>query len=451
MKRIKRIAGVIAGIYIFAIIVRLLNYMYVADDQLGRAIWHNFYEDKGKIDNLYLGSSHVYCDIDPYQLDQLNGQYNFNLATSAQLMNGTYYLMREADRCNRLSHVYVELYYYYNIKDNFHEDRDLIEVDVAYNWSNTDYMQFSLNKLQYMAMMAEPEKYPDILWGFTRYRSHLGDWDWVKETMESKESEEYVNFQYYQDWGDGRGYDEYQQRGRLYSSRASADKARLLEQDRIISEDPMTETSEAYLRKVIAYCQEREIPITLFISPIYELQLISTENYDNYLEQVGKIAEEYDVDVYDFNLVREEYLSIQDTKYYRDFGHLNATGADLFTDFFHKVMSGDAAENRKYFYDSYEEKLAHAAPEVYGIYYRDEEEEEEEPLYYRNMFVGSNRDEGMEYKIVMIPEESKEQYMIQDFSENRVFKVAVNEHGTCMIIYRMKDAPDEVRTIEISY
>lgn len=454
MKWVKRMAGIIAGILIFSIAVRVLNYMYVAcDDEWERMLWHSFYEDKGKIDNLYLGSSHVYCDINPYKLDQLNGQYNFNLSTSAQRMNGTYYLLKEADRCNNLSHVYVELYFYYMVseKNNLDGDIDPIESGVSFNWKNTDYMHFSLNKLQYMTTMTDVEKYPDVFLGFSRYRSHLDDWKYVETLVERKINSEDKKYQYHYEWEDGTGYDEYQPRGRWYSSRVCPGEERIYGQDRSLVEDPMAESSKGYLRKVVSYCQAREIPITLFISPVYELQLISAEHYDNYLNQVREIAEEYDVDIYDFNLARGEYFPIQDIKYFRDVGHLNSAGADLYTEFFYKIMSGDATENQMYFFDTYEQKLAHAEPEVYGIYYRDEALEEEGDSLHRNMFIASNRDEGMEYKIVMIPEDDREQYILQDFSENKTFLVDNDEHGTCMITYRMKAVPDTVQTIEITY
>lgn len=451
MRWAKRAAGVIAGIFIFVLAVRVLNYMYVGstvEDE--RILWHSFYEDTGKIDNLYLGSSHVYLDIDPYQLDCLNGQYNFNLSTPEQLMNGTYYLLREADQWNRLSHVYVELYYYCNVKNNFNEDKEEIDTYVSLNWENTDYMRTSLNRLQYMITMADVQKYPDIFFGFSRYREHLGDWEYVKTTIERKKSSEYLNYQHHIDF-EGNGYDEYFPKGRVYSSREFPGKERLFFQDRILGEEPMGEKSEAYLRKVITYCQKRDIPITLFISPVYELQLISTEHYDNYLEQVRGIAAEYDVDIYDFNLAKETYLPIQETRYFRDVGHLNSTGAELYTEFFHKIVSGSAAENQKYFYDSYEQKLAHEEPQVYGIYYRDAEPEEEGATPRRNMHIASNRDEGMEYRVVMTADGERGQYLMRNFSENKTFKVDSGEHGTCTIIYRMKGVPDTVQTIEITY
>lgn len=111
MKWFRRIARIMARVLIFCVVLSGLNYIYVDVPPWERILWHNFYQSEGKIDNLYLGSSHVYYDIDPFLMDELNGQYNFNLSTSGQVMNGTYYLLREADKHNDLSHVYIELYY----------------------------------------------------------------------------------------------------------------------------------------------------------------------------------------------------------------------------------------------------------------------------------------------------------------------------------------------------
>ncbi len=421
----KRIAGIITGLFIFIIIVHTLNYIYVGfDGEWERVLWHSFYEDEGKIENLYLGSSHVYCDINPFQLDRLNGRYNFNLSTSAQRMNGTFYLLREADQRNELSHVYVELYYAISAggKNFLDGGGNPIEGNVTSDWRNADYMRLSLNRFQYRITLAEPEKYPETFLGFTRYRTKLNDWKYVEATTERKRSGEYIDFVYQERDDNNEVLTEYQKKGRYFSARELTD--RLYRHDVMLGEEPMAETSEAYLRKIITYCQTREIPITLFISPIYELQLISTKHYD-------------------FNLAKENCLPIQKAGYFMDVGHLNSTGAELYTEFFHQIMSGDAAENQKYFYPTYAQKLAHAAPEVYGVYYRDGKS-------CRNMVIASNREEGMEYRIVMDPDD-KEPYVLQDFSENRMFRVKYGEQGNCMIAYRMADSPDKVGTIEITY
>lgn len=448
MKRIRRIAeiiaGILAGLFVFCEITKGLDYIYVPDSEWERIVMHYFYEDKGKIDNLILGSSHVHNGMNTFLLDERNGQYNFNLATPAQLMNGTYYLLKEADNMNHLSHVYIELYYYYNVKSD--NNTEPIITDPFRNWQVTDYMKFSLNKLAYMRSITDVEEYPGILFPFSRYRSELDNWNHIRATMENKKGEDYVNFRSSRYFEDGNGYEECRGKGYRYSTRIYSEKNRICSQECILTKRPMAETSEYYLRKAITYCQKKDIPVTLFVAPMYELKLISTENYDDYISQIQKIADEYHVDFYDFNLAKEEFLPIQQTKYFMDVEHLNADGANLFTDFFWQVVSGDRSENEKYFYDSYSKKLQSGEPEIYGIYYRKEDQ-------VKSMWIASNRARGMEYSIVFTPTEpaDKEEYMIQDFSENREFTIDKDEHGICTIVYRLQNMPDLVQTTEIEY
>lgn len=455
MRRLKSIVGVMAGIFIFFEIARGLDYLYVpetnAADIWTRIMWHSFYEEQGNIDNVFLGTSHVYCDIDPYLLDERNRQCNFNLSSGSQLMNGTYYLLREADKSNELSHVYIELYYRYHVKETY-DGEGAITTKYIYNWRNTDYMKFSLNKLSYMLTMTDVEKYPETWFRFIRYRSNLSDWSEIADTLNWKKSEDYLNYNYHEISSDenNKWEIEYRAKGYRYTIGGLKETNRIFEQDITLQDNPMAELSEEYLCKIIAYCQKKSIPVTLFISPIYELQLISTENYDNYIDQVRAIAEEYQVDFYDFNLVGGEYLPIQNPEYFKDVGHLNSAGADMFTEFFYQVIFVDANANKKYFYNSYKEKLQNQKPEVFGIYFRDRKDSAEDEDLVRDMWIASNRESEMEYRVTLISSDN-EQELIQDFDENKKFEIESDRTGTLFIEYRLKTDPDFIQTIEIKF
>lgn len=440
MKRLRSIAGILAGVFIFCAITKGLNFLYVldADSEYERIVWNDFYESKGKIDYLYLGSSHVYCDINPFMLDEQNGQYNFDMATPGQLMNGTYFLLKEADKYNEISHVYIELYYYFNVKESFNYYEEPVKTNAFRNWNNLEYMRPSFNKLAYFLRTTDVEDYSSVFFRFSKYRSKIDNWNYVKDNFVQKMSNNNNS-------GTGNIKKGYFPMNTVYQ-----EEERMFEQGCILEMRPMAETSERYLRKAITYCQQQDIPVTLFISPVYELQLISTENYDNYIDQVRLIADEYDIDFYDFNLVKEEYLPIQQAEFFYDEGHLNATGADIFTNFFYQVMSGNTLENNKYFYDSYKHKLQNQEPMVYGIYYRKVRNPKDDEQIIRNMWLASNRDDGMEYRIVLTPDE-KEQYMLQDFNENKKFMIDADEHGTCTVTYRMESMPDLEQNIVIDY
>ena len=440
---------VLIVLMVFTGIAHALNYIYLNpdDSNLERIFWHNFYEDEGKIDNIYLGSSHVFCDLNPNILDDINGQYNFNMATPGQLLNGSYYILKEADRINELSNVYLELYYYYNVKDYPGSVSERISHEYFRNWQNTDYMRMSLNRLQYMFAIADCEWYADIFLPFVRYRGKLdgGGQNYIKHVVEKKRDVNYINYKWYFDYSDGNGQFEYQKKGYQYCTRELPDETRLWKQNRILSdENPLGEKSEEYLRKIIGYCKEKNLPLTLFVAPIHELELLSTADYDHYVDQIKAIADECDVAFYDFNLVRDEYLPLQDNKYFMDnVGHLNAAGATMFTPFFYEVVSGNEEENIKYFYGSYAEKLQDTAPSVYGLYYRDLAEEAEGIGACRNMCVASNREADMEYRILLKPDDG-EAYLVQDYNENREFIISQEEHGICTIMARSKDRPDEI-------
>lgn len=433
MKWFRRIARIMARVLIFCVVLSGLNYIYVDVPPWERILWHNFYQSEGKIDNLYLGSSHVYYDIDPFLMDELNGQYNFNLSTSGQVMNGTYYLLREADKHNELSHVYIELYYGRNTGG----DGDRVTQEPWFNWQNTDCMKWSANKILYMLSITnDVENYIDLLIPFSRYREHLGDYEYIKSTIETKVSGEY---QYVDE------FEEYLDKGFRYSEIVYKAEDRAFKRNQTLGENPMAQSCELYLRKAIEYCQKENIPVTLFISPMYNLQPVSAGNYDNYINQIKGIAAEYGLDFYDFNLAKDAYLPIQKLEYFRDVDHLNSAGAEVFTQFFHKVVTGDARQNQKYFYDSYAQKLQSLEPEVYGIHYWKSGSE-------TFMNVASNRDSGMEYRIVITPDEfsGREPYVVQDFCENKEFTIT-DGNGICTVEYRIKNDPDIVHIVEVAF
>ena len=429
LKWLKRMVEIVVISMLFWCISTALNYMYVArDSDWARVLWHNFYEDGEKIDNLYLGSSHVYSSINTVLLNDLNGEYNFNLSTARQRPISSYYLLKEADRNCSLSHVYLELFYWCSTMDDF--ERNTFYSD---NWKNTDNMKLSLNKFEYMLQVFEPDKYIDMLLPFSRYRTYLDDWDYIKQTMESKRKDDYLG---YYGFGNRQGF--------LCETGEFLDEARIVEQYKVMEEKPIGKTSEKYIRKIIKYCQSHNIPITLFISPMDELKLVCTGNYDNYINQVKEIAEEYNIEFYDFNLAKEEYLPIHRGEYFQNADHLNGKGADVFTSFFNDFLSRDRNQNEKMYFGSYSEKLQKSIPYVYGIYWCNKKDVDEK-IY----FVASNREKGMEYKIVLESEGKK--LIVQEFSENKRFVIPAEEHGACTIIARMEEKKDKVQSLKINY
>lgn len=162
----------------------------------------------------------------------------------------------------------------------------------------------------------------------------MGDWNYISDRLHQRKEKDYHNYQWETEWEDGNGYRLIHEKGFGTSTKILEDQNKYIRQKVALNESSMGKQSEKYFRKIIEYCLRRNISITLFVSPINDLELISTQDYDAYIRELRELAAEYDLAVYDFNLAREEYLPLQDSRYYMDAGHLNAAGVSLFTPFF---------------------------------------------------------------------------------------------------------------------
>lgn len=464
-RRIKILIGILAGVILFCAICRILTFLYVEEDQWSRKLWHDFYELEENIDYLYLGSSHVYHAVNPAILDEKNGKMNFNLSTPSQNLEQSYYVLREADKYNDLSRVYVELAYVVSTEPygNFAGKDAVINT-----WRNTDYMKWSLNKIRALADMSGTEYLMDALFPFLRYRTELTNMDYVRKEVGIKRGEMYRNYEESVTIQDenaqaaGEFYSIYYPKGFYYTTVEFKDSD--IFQTHTAENMSMTEDAKEYLGKIIEYCRDKGIEVVLFCAPVYELNLIAAGQYDSYRQQVQEIAQVYGIEYYDFNIARKEVLPIQQKEYFFDDNHLNSVGAELFTNCFHRVMTASAEERKDFFYASYEEKLQDAEPNLYGIYYRfadpgsislPEEGVQREYLDTfleegRNIYsvhIASNKEEELEYRVVLTPKEEK-QVVWQDFSSDTVFYVPSGWCGECTIIWR-RIGQDEVSTLEM--
>lgn len=444
---LKRLLGIVAAWVLFLSLCRILNFLYVEDDERARIMWHNFYGQEENIDYICVGSSHVFNGVDPEILDQRTGENFYNMATTGQRLRESYYIIKEASHRNQLKGVYLDLYFLLSTEgmgnyDNFEA--------VSGGWENLDYRKLSLDRLDTFFHLNPPKYYISAALPFTRFREHLCSDEWIYSMQKNKKGSEYCNYQYC--WNSENGEARYTEKGYFYHTQELQNL--YLDMNNAPADMRMTGEAEEYLRKIIEFCQREGIEIVLFQTPVYKMEAIAYEKYDDYTAGVREIAEEYQVAYYDFNLAREEYFPVQEMQYFVDMGHLNAEGAKLFTNFFYEVLSGMAGEEEKLFYGSVQEKLASEAPQVVGAYYRQGTQEEVaggeigSDMYH--VTIASNRETGMRYQIYLTPE-GGETVMIQDFSENKSFDIPMEEHGICRIVWNEENDPENYREFETGY
>lgn len=425
-------------------IVKNLNYTQDSVDDWPRMMWHYFY-NQDSIDSVCVGSSHVFFGVNPQRLNELSGEKNFNVANISQHMNATYYSLLEADRVYDIKKAYIEMYYYLNTGEN--GDYSTL-APIKSGWYATDNMSvFSPVRALAIWDMNPVEYLPDANLPFVRFRKYLFDYSHIRSMLIKKEKEDYKNYKYHlvnkeadevTDYLDGG----YCSTSRIYDNGIVYNRLRTSEQMYI------TEDASKYLEKCIKYCKKNNIELTLFSVPVWMTSIISTENYDAYHNTVKQIADDNEIEFYDFNLCKGEALDILHHEYFYDSDHLNTTGANIFTEVFFNVVNNNIADNEDIFYDSFQEKVSEEEPEVYGLYQYLEKDN-------KILCIAATGNEDIEYKVSLkLVDENgniQEQFLLQDFGKNNRIKVSKSDTGICTICWRVVDDISDSHTVEYRF
>lgn len=317
-----------------------LDYVFSNDTtSWARIELHELYEQED-IDSLFLGASHVYSGIDPSIADAVWGQNTFNCSTSAQRIDTSYLLLKEADRVADIDTCYFEISV--NGVTRGVEDGTLQEVCRV-----SDYMRPSWNKYTYLLKSVQPQDYMNAFCRARRNWKSVYSIKTMKKTISQKMAAAYKNYEYVKlESGDyaGKGFINFREEFENVGA-----KVRLP-----IKENLVNEEFRYYFQEIVRYCQENDIRIICFSAPLPEYTLESFGNYDEYYMQAKELCEENNVRFYDFNMANPSILNMRDTDF-RDSTHLNGAGAERFTKVFADFFAGKI-EEEELFYASYEEK-----------------------------------------------------------------------------------------------
>ena len=452
-KKIGIITGITIGLFIFIACCRFLDTLLVEEDAWHKILFHSYYTQDKNIDNAFIGSSHVLCDVEPKLLDELNGKNNFNMSSPQQRYDTSYYLLKQMAEDNKLEHVYLECYYLcvtdheiwdkaqgaYRVSD-YIGDPD----HFASAWLISYAMKPSINKYAIQFHASDKDHTIENILPFVRYRQKLFDWPFMENNLKQGMSEESPSYTFHIDYEEPDGTpwcQEYHDKGDNYSDGRVYDCEKVFPTDRDLTKYGIGARSEEYLKKCIEYCRSKNIPVTVFVSPVLDFQLLSTGDYDSYVRALRELTASYGVDCYDFNLIKKEYLDIKHGDYYMDPEHLNAEGATMYTKVLWDVLSRPYEQNQDKFHDTYAQKFSSEDPEIYGLYYSltdpgDSRNEDGSPIYEtREYTIASNRDD-MEYRITNLgkDEEGNEtEELIQDYGSCKTFSMPVSEHGSVRI------------------
>ena len=341
---IKKIIKVVIFLLLIAAVYGVLSLMFVSSTKsVSRTTLHDYYEtsENNDITNLIIGPSHAFLGINAQTLTDDTGEQWYNLSTSLQNTMGSYYLLKEADKDNDLQNVYLEISADAMCRGMFDSMTD--------HYLILDYMKWDSEKLAYIKEI--PSEYrldtlSPLIRTVDRLKSPL-DWSNGVANMFKKLGSDYRNAKFIE--GSGGYY--YLGRGSFtgkYDAETGTNNF-ALNTNAIVTELDITATPDRfdkeqleYLDKIVDYCKANNIHLTLFETPLTDLNLAAdTERYDNIINYFSSYASEKGIDYLDFNRVeRDDALPLDNTDF-MNLDHLNDQGNAIFTQCFEKYVTGD--------------------------------------------------------------------------------------------------------------
>ncbi len=257
------------------------------------AVWEDFLaEAPHSMDYLVLGSSYVYCDIDPAAVEESAGLSGFCMAGPEQTMGITYWYLRECLKTQSPKAVLIE-----GTALHFREFQDYTQVNLA-------YMPMGFNRLAAAFTVSEPELRCGILFDLYFYHDR-----WKEIFPPAPEPDSAV-------FGRLRGFTP------VEGTAENMDKAPFVRQPQ---PDAVYEKNLRWLKKAAALCQSRGITPVLLFNPTY------SQLPPEAMERAARDAAAVDGLLY-FDLSRSAGdIGLDPFRDYFDAGHLNAGGAGRFS------------------------------------------------------------------------------------------------------------------------
>lgn len=329
MKIFKRSIFIICVIAMFIII--MIGFRFgVNDDRnsMTRITMHDFYNEEANIDTLFVGSSHCYRSYIPDIADEMLGGHSFNLGTSAQRIDGSFALIKEAVKYNDISTIVFDVYY------------DMIETtprsertELTSTYAISDYMKPSFNKMAFLLKASSADYYVNSFIVGRRSWDKLYDYYYVRDLVKDKFGEKYRTYSSDIDSFDGSYYG-----GRGFWTNDGLLKDYVPDENEMgtihIDVPNFSEEWSETLGEIVNFCNHRKIKLLLVASPIPKSTFERIDNYDEYVEYIIGQLKNTGIVYYDFNVIDAGQELASDEANYMDDDHLNSTGSRRYTETF---------------------------------------------------------------------------------------------------------------------
>ncbi len=338
----------------------------LVDDTLSytRIMLHEMHHPAENIDVLFVGSSHCYRSIVPEITDSGFDAYTFNAGSGSQSMDGSLAMVREAAARNRLKQVFIEVYYGVAPRAAYRSRTQLTGI-----WILSDYLRPGPNKASYLLNASSSRYYMDGLLPIRRNWKRLFRPSEIASILKAKSTVTYRNHaapaaEIYDDGS----VEQYLERGFVANNGVLRDSGNWNDQwCDPIEPDRIHEDHWNSLRSILELCRQKGIRASLFLTPMPDATIAGKSDYEKYKEKVRSEIADYDAELTDFNLLREDRFDGNDPALFCDWNHINETGARIFSELLSAYYSGHIPA-QELFYRDLEEKLAAQPERLYGAY-----------------------------------------------------------------------------------
>lgn len=297
---LQRVCKVICFIVIFVMLFGSFHKIFSFKSTDGIYSMRKFYQEpEQSIDVLFLGSSHIFENVNTAILWDKYGIAGYDLCGSVQPIWNTYYYLNEALKTQTPCVIVVDVLSV--ASDGEYADHSRI---VKNNYG----LKFSIDKIRSILVSSSPSLWPDYLLEFPSYHTRY------KEISKSDYMDHNAN-SILRDW---KGFG-------LNTETTSLSQPQNFYTEEV---EDLPEKAEKYLKEIIHLAKDKNIPLVLIKTPYGSIDEHAQKRYN----MVGKIAEENDIPFINYNLLYDE-MKLDFNCDFADTSHLNHLGNVKFTNY----------------------------------------------------------------------------------------------------------------------
>lgn len=305
-------------IMLFIILIdRIGHYLY---ESVGDNTYYTIDELKemeGSIETLLLGTSLVQRGMDPSVISESLDTVCFNLASSAQPIAGSYYLLKDQISRNPIERVFMGV----SVK-SFVSDED--SKSTTSKLRAFDLIRSPLIKLQFMTEIAETGEYERFLFFPARVEKVVG-LSAILRNVKYRQTGDYknritypgVSLKYY-----GTGF---QSSVETYNG-SQANK--VIPETSVWAREKILDENVYYLEKIGEICRENNVELNIVVFPHVQDYAKKQGNLADMDEYLREFCGELGASLYNYNYTAcSDIYDILPNAYFMDRKHLNTMGA----------------------------------------------------------------------------------------------------------------------------